>query len=652
MSNSASFPQPRRTPPPLPPIAPSAPPALPPSNGSGNGRGLRLFGLAAVVTFLLTLIGFLAAISWNPELVAHLASSWRGSDESVDKQVALAELDGTGEGSTSFGQANQLERLRRADETARNKKRADEDARVALEKQREQKAVDENQMALEKQQKDAAERAVEQQALSDRLKKQKTAYEAIANHAAITLQDLPITVQIGGGPPKQAVICRLDPDNLLDLSFDLAVPSNPSSEGQPFEAIVHSSAEQRLSWQISATPTRTIDKDSNAKPIPFATISVTDGQLVLKPARNDILGNQLFSLPRQSVLLIKARNPEQPDTAAGVCKAIQLVRPLAKEPFEVDLLSSYTKIDLNQPSGIFADTTAGKQEGFPRNAVVEYEIVYGFTLTGTPKRELYSCKWPSAEPMSLLPLLQCPKAPRVPATPPTVIGLRVDFTDGLSQMTLTPEVKGPGERDFDLAAIGRYVRESDDEFQKRLNILERQLANKIASFCGPVDHVNRNNLVPFIKLHERDLAGHFQPEAYDAWTKDCQQILAQAAQVPRPVAPQGGNAAGMALFQISQAEFERNIAPIRAQWQKVFVPRIQEWAADYAKRQQEQCTQMRKYFSCLRSPALVTVRGITIAAVDRDGNKHPVILARTEPQESTQKEAPPVGEASDSQPKL
>ena len=642
---------PRRTPPPLPPAAPSTPPAPLQAHESRNVGGLRLAGIAAVVAFLLTLIGFFAAIVFNPELVAHLASSWRGSGESADKQVALAEPDHIDDASTSFGEAKQAERKRRDDETARNRKRAEEAARIVLEKQREQKAADEKQMALEKQQKEEEERGVEQQALSDKLKKQKTAYEAIANHAAITLQDLPIAVHIGGGTPKQAVVCRLDPDNLLDLSFDLAVPSNPLSEGQPFEAIVQSSAEQRLSWQISATPTRTIDKDSNAKPIPLATISVTDGQLVLTPARNEILGNQLFSLLRQSVLLVKARSPEQPDTTAGVVKAIQLVRPVSLSSFRVSVFDGPTTKKLpSPPPGTNETGTGSIRQTFPRVATVEYEIISDFAADGVKKRTDQRCAWPSEGSLSFVSLLACPPTPLVPQTPPTVVGLRVNFTDGLSQMTLTPEVKGPGERDFDLAAIGRYVRDSDDEFQKRVNILERQLANEIRPLCGPVDGVNVNNVISFIKLHRRDLEEHFHPEAYAAWIKDWQQIIVQAAQVPRPGTSRGGPEERFAV--VTADEFEKNIAPIRAQWQQVFVPRIQEWAADYAKRQQEQSTQMRRYFSCFRSPALVTVRSIIIAALDKDGNKHPVILARTEPQESTQKEAPPVAEASDSQPKL
>jgi hypothetical protein len=553
-----------------------------------------------------------------------------------------AEPDVSAVHALSLGEAEQAERKRRYDETSRNKKRAEED--------RKRKAADEERKALEQKQTEAAEQAVEQQAGADKVKKQKIAYEAIAKHESITLQDLPIAGEIGEGTPKQAVICRLEPDNLLELSFDLAVPSDTLSEGQPYEATVQPSSEQRVSWQISATPTRLIDKDSNAKPIPLATISVTDGQLVLKPARNEILGNQLFSLLRQSVLLVKARNPEQPDTAAGVVKAIQLVRPVAKEPFEVDLLSSSTKIDLNPPRGIFADTTAGKQEGFPRNAVVEYEIAYGFTLNGEPKQEVYSRKWTSSETMSFLPLLQCSETPKVPQSPLTVVGLSIAFGAGLSALKITPEVTGPDEHAFDLAKIRSIVRESDDEFQKGLNIQERQLGNKIRPFCGLVDDVNGKKLDAFIMLHERDLKSHFKPEAYAVWIKDCLQIHREATQVPRPGAVWRGP--GMGLAVVTEAEFATSIASIRDRWQQVFVPRIQEWAADYAKRQQEQSTQMRKYFSCLRSPALVTVRRIGIAAVDKDGNKHPVILARTEPQESTQKETPPVTEASDSQPKL
>ena len=611
-----------------------------------QSKALRYAGPAAVVMLLLMLIGGFAAISLNPELGARLASILFGTEDSGAKQVALAEPDGTGKGSTSLGEAEQAERKRRDDETARNKKRAEEAARVALEEKQKQKTADDERKALQRKQEEADEEAAKQKALANILKKQKTAYDAIAKHEPITLEDLPVAGGIGGGPQKQAVICRLDPDNLLDLSFDLAVPSNnPLSEKQPFEAAVQLSAEQRLSWQISATPTRTIDKDTNAKPIPLATISVADGQLVLKPARNEILGNQLFSHLRQSVLLVKARNPEQPDTVAGVVKAIQLVRPVAKGPFEVDLLSSSIKIDLYPPRGMFADTTAGKQEGFPLNAVVEYEIAYGFTLNGTPKQEVHSCKWTSSETKSFLPLLQCPETPKVPQSPPTFVGLSIAFGAELSALKITPEVMGPGNKLFDLDAIGRDVRESDDEFQKGLNIQERQLANKIRPFCGPVDGINVNNLNSFIKLHGRDLAEHFQPDACAAWMKDCQQILGQAAQVPRPGTSQGGSN-GVALTKVSAAEFERNIAPFRAQWQQVFVSRIQEWTADYAKRQQEQLTQARKDFTPLRTPVQVTVRTITTTAA-KDETKYTVTLLKGDPEGEPQSNsgAPPPASA-------
>ena len=589
-----------------------------------RSKVLRFAGIAAVVTFLLTTIGFLAAILWNPELVAHLASSWRGSDESADKQVALAEPDGTGEGSTSLGEAEQAERKRRDDETARNKKLADEAARVALEKQREQKAADEKQMALEKQQKEEKERAVEQQALSDKLKKQKIAYEAIAKHESITLQDLPIAGGIGGGPQKQAMICKLDADNLLDLSFDLAVPSIPLSEGQPFEATVHPSSEKPLSWQISATPTRTIDKDSNAKPIPLATISVLDGHLVLQPAGNEILGNQLFSYLRQSVLLVKARNPEQPDTADGVVKAIQLVKPVAKGPFEVDLLSSAATIDLPSPRGVFAVTAAGKQERFPSDAVVDYEIAYGFTLSGTSKPEVYTCKWPTVEATSFVPLLQCPQKPNVPQS---VVGLRFEFAEGLTLLKITPDIQGLGQRAFDLAKIRADVSDSDEEFEKRLNMQERQLFKTISPFCGPVDGVNVNNLNSFAKLH-------FASQGYADWIKECHDILSQSSRVPRAGSQQGGSG-GVALTAVTQFEFERNIAPIRAQWQQVFVSRIKDWAADYIKMQRNQSTQERRDYKPLLTPVQITIRSIATTAKTkdglRDGEPYPVILMKGDP---------------------
>jgi hypothetical protein len=613
-----------------------------------QSKALRVAGLAAVVTLLLTLIGVLTAISLNPELATQVLSIGRGTEDSGDEQVALAEPDGTGQGSTSLGEAEQAERKRRDDETARNKKRAEEAARIALEEERKQKIADEERMKLKRQQKQEAERAAEQQALANNLKKQKTAYEAIANHEAITVDDLPVAGGIGGGPQKQAVICRLDPDNLLDLSFDLAVSIDPLSEGQPFEATVQPSAEQRLNWQISATPTRTIDKDSNAKPIPLATISVTDGQLVLKPARNEILGNQLFSHLRQSVLLVKARNPEQPDAAAGIVKAIQLVRPVAKGPFKVDLLSSSTKIDLSPPRGIFANTTAGKQEGFPRSAVVEYEIAYGFTLNGTQKEEVYSRKWTSAERMPFVPILQCPQSPNVqpnspPSSPPSV-GLQIAFGAGLSPLIISPEIQGLGKDAFDLHAIARTIRHSDDEFQKQLNILDRQLANKIRPFCGPVDGVNVSNLSTFIKQHERDLAEHLQAEACAAWIKDWQQILVQAAQVPRPA--KNLQVPGRGLVDITPAEFERNIAPSRAEWQRVFVERIEDWAKDRAKRQQEQSTQIRKYFTPLRTPVQITVRTITTIAA-KDETKYTVTLLKGDPDGESQSNSSGTPPASD-----
>jgi hypothetical protein len=635
---------PPRTPPPLPPTAPSAAPTVLPSHESGKAGGLRLAGIAAVMSLLVAAFLIGTQMKWNvrpqqpgDSLGHHIVGGPAGPDASAVHALSL-------------GEAEQTKRKQRDDETVRNKQRAEEAARIALEEDRGRKAADEERMAQEPRRNEAEERAVEQQALSDKLQKQKIAYEAIANHEAITLQDLPIAVQIGGGPPKQAVICPLDPDNLLDLSFDLAVPSNPLSEAEPFEATVHPTAEQRLSWQISAMPARTIDKDSNAKPIPLATISATDGQLVLKPARNEILGNQLFSLLRQSVLLVKARSPEQPDDTATVVKAIQLVRPVSLSSFTASLFDGPTSIKLPSPLPGANETGTGSiRHTFPRDATVEYEIISDFAPDGVQKQNAQRRTWLSEGSLSFVSLLACPPTPLVPQTPPTVVGLRVAFTDGLSHMTLTPKIEGPGGPLYNLDDIGRYVCESDDEFHKRVNILERKLANAIKAFCGPVDAVNGKKLDAFMTLHERDLKSHFQPEAYAAWVEGCQQIHREAAQVPRPGALRGRP--GRPLL-VTEAEFEQNIAPIRAQWQQVFVPRIQEWTADYAKRQQDQLTQTRQYFSCLRSPALVTVKRIAIVAVDKDGNKHPVILAREAAKESTQKETLPLAEASDSQPKL
>ena len=606
-----------------------------------------------MLILLAMLAGFIF-IQTNPGPQRQIANLLWGGDNSEEDQAAPTARDEQGGDTVSLGQNEQAERKRRDDEKDRNKKRAEEAARAALEEERERETADEKRMSLERKQKEAAERAVKQQALSDKLKKQEIAYEAIMNHAAITLQDLPIAVQIGGGPLKQAVICRLDPDNLLGLSFDLAVPSNPLSDAEPFEATVQPAAEQRLSWQISATPTRTIDNDSNVKPIPLATISVTDGQLVLKPARNDILGNQLFSQLRQSVLLVKARNPEQPDTAAGVVKAIQLVRPVSLTSFTVGVFDKPTARKLSLPP--LGDSQRGNDKispNFPASATVQYEITCDFGPDGTDHQTAHGCSWSPGVSDSFVPLLECPPAPRVPLNPPTAVGRRVTFAAGLSQVILTPDVDGPGEKAFDLDKIRVDLRDSDEVFQKLVITQERQLANTVGAFCGPVDGVNGGDLNRFMKRYEADFIDYFQPQAYEDWIKQCKLIQLQAATLPRPVAPPpGAGGAALGLSLIAQAAFDKDIRPFREQWQLVFVPRIKDWFADYAIRLRQQRTQRRRHFLCLQLPPLVTVKSVTITTTDKDGNKHPVILARTEPQESTQKEAPPVAEASDSQPKL
>jgi len=579
---------------------------------------LRFAGLAAVVTLLLTLIGVLAANSLSPELGARLASILRGTEDSEVKQVALAEPDGTGDESTSLGEAGQAERKRRADETARNKKRADEDARVALEEEQKRKAADDERKALERKRTEAETQAQRDAARKQRDAKQAAAFAAFEKLDGIPEQDLP-AAKMGDGALVPSTICSLDADNLVDLSLDLAapaVPRDPPDNGESFRVNIEPVADKTPTWEVSALGQ---GLDKTPLPIPLATIVAKDGRLLLQPANMKILENQRFSHLRRSVLLVRARNPEKPNEGSGIVKAIQLVRPVVIPPLEVSLLDPSTPIKLQPPPGF------SPPELFPGEVQVDYEIAYGFGLDRSPKKEVHRGKWRTGDTPVFVPLLQCPPAPPRPQNPPTFVGLRLAFANGLSELRITPQIQGLAEKSFSLEEISRYVRKSDADFREELNRIQNDTLKLINPFLVPVDRIDANKLKSFVKTHERELEDYFQPQPCAAWRNECTQILLSAASLPQPGMQKGGTG-GVAMTAVTQDEFEQRIKPLRSDWQRTFVAPLEEWAKHRAKQQHDQLSERRQCFAPLKEPAYVLLRTITTQAVDRDKTKHSVTL--------------------------
>ena len=566
---------------------------------------------------LLMLIGGFAAISLNPELGARLASIVRGTDDSGTKQVALAEPDGTGDESTSLGEAEQAERKRRDDEAARNKKRAEEATRAALEEEQKRKAADDERKALERKRTEAETQAQRDAARKQRDAKQAAAFAAFEKLDGIPEQDLP-AAKMGDGALVPSTICSLDADNLVDLSLDLAapaVPRDPPDNGESFRVNIEPVADKTLTWEVSALGQ---GLDKTPLPIPLATIVAKDGRLLLQPANLKILGNQRFSYLRRSVLLVRARNPEKPNEGSGIVKAIQLVRPVVIPPLEVSLLDPSTPIKLQPPPGF------SPPELFPGEVQVDYEIAYGFGLDRSPKKEVHRGKWRTGDTPVFVPLLQCPPAPPRPQNPPTFVGLRLAFANGLSELRITPQIQGLAEKSFSLEEIGRHVRKSDADFKEELNRIQNDALKLINPFRVPVDRVDANKLKSFVKTHDRELQDYFQPQPCAAWRDECTQILQSAASLPRPGTQKGGF--GVAVTAVTQDEFEQRIKPLRSDWQKTFVAPLEEWAKHRAKQQHDQLSERRQCFAPLKEPAYVVLRTITTQAVDREKNEHSVTL--------------------------
>jgi len=577
---------------------------------------LWFVGLAAVVMLLLTLVGGFAAVQMSPEILTPLTDFFRHSDEFGGKQVALSGQGEANYESTSLGEKEQTERKRLKEEEARKKQHDEQVAREAKEAAQKTKREDDLRRAEAQKQNEAAMRAQEDAARKQRDATQVTAFASLEKLDGIPEQDLPVA-KMGDGALVQSTICSLDADNLVDLSLDLAapaVPRDPPDNGESFRVNIQPVADKNLTWEVSAQG-QGIDKPL---PISLATIVAKDGRLLLQPANQKILGNQRFSHLRRSVLLVRARNPEKPNEGSGIVKAIQLVRPVLIPSLEVSLLDPSTPIKLQPPPGF------SPAEPVPGEAQVDYEIAYGFGRDATRKKEVHRGKWRTGAPPSFVPLLDCPPAPPRPTNPPTVVGLRIAFANGLSEMRITPQIEGPAEQSFSLDEISRRAHASDADFQEELNRIQNNALKLIDHLRVPIDGLDANKLKLFVRTHERELEDYFQPQPFTAWRTECTQILIQAALIPRPGTQKGGYA--QAQTAVTQAEFEQLITPFRFQWHQKLVAPLEDWAKHRAKQQQDNLSHRRQYFAPLMEPAYVVVRTITTQAVDRDKKEYSVTL--------------------------
>lgn len=135
--------------------------------------------------------------------------------------------------------------------------------------------------------------------------------------------------------------------DLIDPKVRLAVPRDLDA-GDSIE-IVEAPAGPPAAWEIRFQPGY-VDVDGNAaQPQVLASLSASNGRLLLSPAD---IESRLSSLLRRCVLLVEAKSPKSPESSA-VLQEIRLLKPMPVGPIVIDPFQTSQRIfDLPAPAGI------------------------------------------------------------------------------------------------------------------------------------------------------------------------------------------------------------------------------------------------------------------------------------------------------------
>jgi hypothetical protein len=609
------------------------PPPLPPQRGraaAGTHSAVGVIAASAAVVILLTIVG---VVMWL-----------RGSADG--RRAVVAAVGGGGPGDEShdplgFGEAAQTEQAQRRKEQKARKER-ERAERDAEEKSRQERETQEAE-AAENRKREAAEmeRRKADQAKAAAERRRAEAFEALGKLPSVIPTDLPVPGGVAGGASKSCDLGPIDVDELLDLSFSLAVPRE-TLNASPFKAWVDSVGDgsgKSNSWIIRSAGDTSIEK--NAKPIDLAILDVNDGRLELRPASAVVINNPRFRLLRRSVLLVKARDPAaKDDTPATVCCAMQLVRPKpAQAEIQVPLV---TKSDdgpkpipmkLEVPAGI---TVSPESNATPpavplEGTTVEYEVAFDHQPDGTKQPATYPRTQASGD---FCPLLTCPAHPDVPPQPPTMVGVKVEVSLPQGVIKVTPTVDGPGEKQFDLANLGPVVLYSEEQYEKwkervflplrkRVTPLVKARVDAFAAVAAESNALTDEYRVDIASYLSR-MAPEHRPfdgrrtDSYEAWASECERILRHLEDLKQR------------STRVSNA-YAEGMQALQAKWEATYSNRLQQWFEDYRKRRFEREDLAREGLQPFRSPVRVVLKRVMTTAFASDGGEYSVVLVAGEP---------------------
>ena len=618
--------------------------------GNEDGPGsvlLRYLLPAAALLLAVAMLSIVVVLQVSPparRFVAALLSEEEGQparefEAGRDDSLGTEDID-LGEKKQSSREDEKKEKAEKAKEEAAEKDKADKEKRKQAEQDLERQK--ERQRVADEQAKARAEET--KTALA---KRQAAAFAAIEKMPSTVARDLPIPGGLGGGAVEPVDLGPLDVEELLDLSFSLAVPKETLG-GSLFSAWVDPVEDAKpATWMIRSAANAAIEL--NAKPIDLAMLTAEEGRLVLRRASEQIIANPRFALLRRSVLLIKARDPAKADEKVAVCKAIQLVQPVRHhDVFTVPLVKDNERDDSSRPkkfrlpSGI---TIAAEANGAPPalpldGTTIEYEVAFDYQPTGGDKNPVVYRRDLGSPPFC--ELLTCPPAPNVPASPPTMIGVEIAISLPAGEMRITPATNGPGKHVFDLDRIGPLVGQTDKEYeqyQSRMTISLRRRAEplwkcSVEQFPALADQSTkltneyRNEITHFLERTLPDKKEEEPADPFKRWADQCTKINEEASKVSRVGTPEPKQVnGGMSSGQVTREDYNERMKSHREKWDAQYSKRLKAWYDDWVSRTFAAMDQTRIKFTPLKSPVRITFKRIAAVAYDDAGTEFPVVLA-------------------------
>jgi hypothetical protein len=400
-----------------------------------------------------------------------------------------------------------------------------------------------------------------------------------------------------------------------------------------FNAWVETVEEQSGTWRILGN---TFETDGPGRPIHLASLVARDGALRMVPASAALFQNPRFKLLRRSILLVKAGDPDQPETPAEVRQKIQLLRPAEGNMFfEVSLLGEPKAFSLPRPSDVtFQKEVAVPIPVYPDDFEVDYEIRFDYPEDFDRTGKQAAVYKRSGASDKLCRLLEVAGG--------TFVGVDVTVAMSDGALRVRPTVEGPAKDAYDLRNVGSRLNEAAG----RLDETRRQLVRDYEAKCSrvlavPLDRfdgsVAQKELLRIMSRREErarfnallnriapDLGGQGE-DAFAGWSGEIGKIRDKARQAADGLTP---------AFELRQLD---------AEWDRVFRARIRAWFDERAREEDERWAQIGRLREPLKSPVQVVITRLSSPAYTSSGEKHDVLLAMParDPFHGQTREVPP-----------